>query len=188
MTTAKTKEMKEVARLEESLEQATENSRKAERKKQEILAELTVASRKLKPPLDEKTGMKTLLTTDFLRKRDKIFMSVYDLKSFTRTAERLHMTQPAVTFQVRQFEEEFNTLVFDRAHNRVTQTENGTHLYNALRVRQLATIENSSTVALGIMEIERLSGIKLFTSGGSALSLEAIQYFTAMSDLKKIIR
>ena len=35
------------------------------------------------------------------------------------------MTQPAVTFQVRQLEEQFDTRLFDRNHNRVTLTDAG---------------------------------------------------------------
>ncbi len=35
------------------------------------------------------------------------------------------MTQPAVTFQVRQMEEQLNTRLFDRTHNRITLTETG---------------------------------------------------------------
>ena len=35
------------------------------------------------------------------------------------------MAQPAVTFQIRQLEEYFNTRLFDRTHNRITLTEAG---------------------------------------------------------------
>jgi len=35
------------------------------------------------------------------------------------------MTQPAVTFQIRQLEEYFNTRLFDRTHNRITLTAAG---------------------------------------------------------------
>ena len=35
------------------------------------------------------------------------------------------MTQPAVTFQIRQLEEYYNTRLFDRTHNRITLTEAG---------------------------------------------------------------
>ena len=35
------------------------------------------------------------------------------------------MTQPAVTFQVRQLEEYFNTRLFDRTHNKVNLTQAG---------------------------------------------------------------
>ncbi len=49
--------------------------------------------------------------------------------SFTKAAETLHMTQPAVTFQVRQLEEHFNTRLFDRTHNRISLTEAGRRVY-----------------------------------------------------------
>jgi len=39
------------------------------------------------------------------------------------------MTQPAVTFQIRQLEEYFNTRLFDRTHNRVSLTEAGQRIY-----------------------------------------------------------
>jgi len=39
------------------------------------------------------------------------------------------MTQPAVTFQVRQLEEHFDTRLFDRTHNRVTLTDVGQVVY-----------------------------------------------------------
>lgn len=39
------------------------------------------------------------------------------------------MTQPAVTFQVRQLEEYFNTRLFDRTHNRISLTEAGRRVF-----------------------------------------------------------
>jgi len=39
------------------------------------------------------------------------------------------MTQPAVTFQIRQLEEHFNTRLFDRTHNRVSLTDAGQRVY-----------------------------------------------------------
>lgn len=58
-------------------------------------------------------------------RRLQVFYTVARLLSFTKAAEALHMTQPAVTFQVRQLEEHFNTRLFDRTHNRVTLTDAG---------------------------------------------------------------
>jgi LysR family transcriptional regulator, transcriptional activator of the cysJI operon len=58
-------------------------------------------------------------------RRLKVFFTVARLLSFTRAAEALHMTQPAVTFQVRQLEEYFNTRLFDRTHNKVSLTPAG---------------------------------------------------------------
>jgi DNA-binding transcriptional LysR family regulator len=58
-------------------------------------------------------------------RRLQVFYSVARLLSFTKAAEALHMTQPAVTFQVRQLEDHFNTRLFDRTHNRISLTEAG---------------------------------------------------------------
>ncbi|MFB6259483.1 MAG: selenium metabolism-associated LysR family transcriptional regulator [Thiohalorhabdaceae bacterium] len=58
-------------------------------------------------------------------RRLHVFHTVAQLSSFTKAANRLHMTQPAVTFQVKQLEEQFNTRLFDRNHNRITLTEAG---------------------------------------------------------------
>jgi DNA-binding transcriptional LysR family regulator len=59
-----------------------------------------------------------------------VFHTVARLLSFTKAAEALHMTQPAVTFQVRQLEEHFNTRLFDRTHNRISLTEAGRKVFS----------------------------------------------------------
>lgn len=62
-------------------------------------------------------------------RRLHVFFSVARLLSFTKAAESLHMTQPAVTFQVRQLEEYFNTRLFDRTHNKISLTDAGKRVY-----------------------------------------------------------
>jgi DNA-binding transcriptional LysR family regulator len=62
-------------------------------------------------------------------RRLQVFYTVAKLLSFTKAAETLHMTQPAVTFQVRQLEDHFDTRLFDRTHNRVALTEAGRKAY-----------------------------------------------------------
>lgn len=78
-------------------------------------------------------------------RRLSVFYSVARLLSFTKAAESLHMTQPAVTFQVRQLEEHFNTRLFDRTHNRISLTEAGKRVSEyAERIFQLyGELENS---------------------------------------------
>jgi len=63
-------------------------------------------------------------------RRLQVFHTVARLLSFTKAAETLHMTQPDVTFQVRQLEEYFNTRLFDRTHNRISLTEAGAVVYS----------------------------------------------------------
>ena len=78
-------------------------------------------------------------------RRLQVFHTVARLLSFTKAAEALHMTQPAVTFQVRQLEEYFNTRLFDRTHNRISLTEAGkTVSSHADRIFELySEMENS---------------------------------------------
>lgn len=58
-------------------------------------------------------------------RRLQVFHAVAKHGSFTRAAETLFMTQPAVTFQVKQLEEQFNTRLLDRGHGKVTLTPAG---------------------------------------------------------------
>lgn len=62
-------------------------------------------------------------------RRLQVFHTVARLSSFTKAAESLHMTQPAVTFQIRQLEEHFNTRLFDRTHNRISLTAAGDKVF-----------------------------------------------------------
>jgi len=61
-------------------------------------------------------------------RRLQVFHTVAGVLSFTRAAELLNMTQPAVTHQIRQLEEDFNTRLFDRANNRISLTQTGEHV------------------------------------------------------------
>lgn len=63
-------------------------------------------------------------------RRLQVFHTVAKVMSFTKAAETLHMTQPAVTFQVKQLEESFNTRLFDRTHNKIALTEAGRLVYS----------------------------------------------------------
>ena len=58
-------------------------------------------------------------------RRLQVFHAVARHGSFTRAAERLFMTQPAVTFQIKQLEEHFNTRLLERGQGGVTLTAAG---------------------------------------------------------------
>jgi DNA-binding transcriptional LysR family regulator len=62
-------------------------------------------------------------------RRLQVFHTVARLMSFTKAAEALHMTQPAVTFQIRQLEEQFNTRLFDRGRHRISLTDAGHRVF-----------------------------------------------------------
>lgn len=58
-------------------------------------------------------------------RRLQIFHAVAREGSFTRAAESLFMSQPAVTFQIRQLEERYQVRLFERGHGRITLTPAG---------------------------------------------------------------
>lgn len=58
-------------------------------------------------------------------RRLQVFHAVAKHLSFTKGAEALFMTQPAVTFQIKQLEEQLNTRLFDRAQGRISLTPTG---------------------------------------------------------------
>ena len=53
--------------------------------------------------------------------------------SFTHAAEALHVTQPAISDQIRKLEEEYDTLLFNRLKRQVTLTWAGTALLEVTR-------------------------------------------------------
>ncbi len=60
----------------------------------------------------------------------KAFYTVAKLGSFTRAADILFLTQPAVTFQIKKLEDEYNTRLFTRLHNQIHLTESGRILFS----------------------------------------------------------
>ncbi|HZT16598.1 MAG TPA: LysR family transcriptional regulator [Gaiellaceae bacterium] len=57
------------------------------------------------------------------------FCAVVERRSFSQAAERLGVTQPAVSLQVRALEKRLGTLLLDRSGRRVEPTEAGLQLY-----------------------------------------------------------
>lgn len=63
----------------------------------------------------------------------RAFLKVAELESFTRAAAELHVSQSALTVQVKQLEEELGVLVFDRNKRGVTITAAGRDLLGPLQ-------------------------------------------------------
>jgi DNA-binding transcriptional LysR family regulator len=59
------------------------------------------------------------------------FCAVVERKSFSEAAERLGVTQPAVSQQIRSLEERVGQLLLDRSGRRVEPTEAGNRLYRS---------------------------------------------------------
>lgn len=59
----------------------------------------------------------------------KIFITVYQEMSITHAAEKLHMTQPAVTRSIQEIENYYGVSLFERMNHRLYKTESGNRLY-----------------------------------------------------------
>src|SRR6476660_1594987 len=92
------------------------------------------------------------------------FCEVVDRKSFSLAAEKLGVTQPAVSLQVRSLEKRLGTQLLDRSGRRVEPTEAGVRLYRGAQ-RLLALEEEIVGEVTGTFEIGASTG-----PGGVVLS------------------
>jgi DNA-binding transcriptional LysR family regulator len=100
------------------------------------------------------------------------FCAVVERRSFSQAAERLGVTQPAVSLQVRSLEKRLGVQLLDRSGRRVEPTEAGARLYrNAQRLLQLEDeiladlVEDATGELTGTFEIGASTG-----PGGVVLS------------------
>ena len=100
------------------------------------------------------------------------FCAVVERRSFSLAAERLGVTQPAVSLQIRSLEKRFGTQLLDRSGRRVEPTEAGLRLYRgaqrllALEEQVVAEVAQGATDGLeGAFEIGASTG-----PGGIVLS------------------
>ncbi len=91
--------------------------------------------------------------------RLKVFRTVAEEASFRRAAERLHLSQPAVSQQIRTLEEEVGTKLFDRGKAGVRLTEAGAVLLGYARrgarlaEEALAALEQARGETVGELRI-----------------------------------
>src|SRR5437762_7042343 len=75
------------------------------------------------------------------------FCAVIERKSFSEAAERLGVTQPAVSQQIRSLEERVGAQLLDRSGRRVEPTEAGNRLYR--NAQRLLAMEEQLLADLG---------------------------------------
>lgn len=91
--------------------------------------------------------------------RLKVFRTVAAESSFRRAAERLHLSQPAISQQIRALEEELRVSLFDRGKGRVRLTEAGAallpwaHKGARLAEQALAALEQARGEVAGELRI-----------------------------------
>lgn len=60
----------------------------------------------------------------------KLFNKVAEYESYTRAAELLHISQPALSIQIKKLEGELNLKLFDKVGNKIILNENGKILFS----------------------------------------------------------
>ena len=65
--------------------------------------------------------------------RDTVFLSVAKNQSFSKAANDLNISQPAVTRHIKELEEQYHTNLFERKSNKIYLTKAGEKVYNALK-------------------------------------------------------
>ena len=85
----------------------------------------------------------------------EIFCAVVELKSFSKAARALHLTQPTISIHIKALEDEFSTKLLDRFGRTIMPTQDGEILY-----RYAKEIVNLKENALHAMEriSETMSG------------------------------
>ncbi|MDQ3161781.1 MAG: selenium metabolism-associated LysR family transcriptional regulator [Actinomycetota bacterium] len=95
------------------------------------------------------------------------FCAVVERKSFSQAAERLGVTQPAVSLQVRSLEKRLGTQLLDRSGRRVEPTEAGLRLYRG--AQRLLTLEEQLVEDVAGKDAAELAGeISIGASTGPA--------------------
>src|SRR5579862_5395020 len=91
------------------------------------------------------------------------FCAVVERRSFSQAAERLGVTQPAVSLQVRALEKRLGTQLLDRSGRRVEPTEAGLRLYRG--AQRLLALEEQVVAEVTEQAGDALAGS--FELGGS---------------------
>lgn len=87
----------------------------------------------------------------------KVFEAVARLLSFSRAAEELHLTQPAVSTQVKKLEEHVGLPLFEQLGKKIYLTAAGDEMLHASR----AIIQQFQTVEATMAQFKGISGGKL---------------------------
>jgi DNA-binding transcriptional LysR family regulator len=77
----------------------------------------------------------------------KVFCTVAETKSFSKTSEIIHLTQPAVSLQIQAIEEKYETKLFDRSSSTVALTSAGEILYKY--AKEILALYASAEKAIG---------------------------------------
>ncbi len=106
-----------------------------------------------------------------------VFEAVARHRGFSRAAQELHLTQPAVSMQIKQLEENVGTALFEQLGKKIYLTEAGHELYHYSRVIAQQLTEAEAVLA----ELKGLKRGKLKISVASTANYFAPQLLATFS-------
>lgn len=98
----------------------------------------------------------------------KLFESVFRHGSYTRAAEELHLTQPAVSIQIKRLEEQAGTPLLEQVGKKMFPTAAGKEMYSASLdiLTRIAELKNSldelEGTVKGILQVSVITTAKYF--------------------------
>ena len=107
------------------------------------------------------------------------FVAVAEELNFTRAAERLRMSQQALSTSIRQFERELDATLFDRSPHHVSLTEAGQALLESgrpLLVASSSAIERTRRIAHGELEVVRVGRTPAITGEEATILLRGFRH------------
>lgn len=119
----------------------------------------------------------------------KVFEAVAHHSSYTRAADELYLTQPAVSMQIKQLEENLDVALFEQIGKRIYLTEAGRefHRYSSHIVQQLSeaetVLEELKGVQRGNLNISVVSTAKYFAPRLLAIFSRRFQDVTVSLDV-----
>jgi DNA-binding transcriptional LysR family regulator len=81
----------------------------------------------------------------------EIFCAVVELKSFSKAAQALHLTQPTISVHIKALEDEFSTKLLDRLGRTIQPTQDGEIFYRY--AKEIVTLKENARRAM-----ERVTG------------------------------
>jgi LysR family cyn operon transcriptional activator len=117
----------------------------------------------------------------------RYFLKIAETSSFTQAAKALNITQPTLSHQIKQLEEEIGTPLFDRAGRTVQLTAQGA-VFKTCAEGALREIEQGLT-ALSELEglVRGTVTIGVFRSFSSSLLPPVLARFSRPSDSARVI-
>ncbi|MEY8699874.1 LysR family transcriptional regulator [Streptococcus ferus] len=97
------------------------------------------------------------------------FITLVQTKSISNAASVLHITQPTLSRQLKELEEELGTVLFHRGSREIQLTEDGQYLYN--RALEIVTLVNKTKST--IMPAEEIAG-DLYIGAAETQSLDVL--------------